>query len=123
MIIRPGAIVQGIWIAAAKMHDLSVALTETEERKMMEKEQRFCQCCGMPMGDGDGLYGTNADGSKNADYCSYCFEKGAFKFQGTMEEMIEICIPHMVAANPGMGEEEARKGMHSWFPTLKRWKN
>ena len=90
---------------------------------MMEKEQRFCQCCGMPMGDGDGLYGTNADGSKNADYCSYCFEKGAFKFQGTMEEMIEICIPHMVAANPGMGEEEARKGMYSWFPTLKRWKN
>ena len=40
-----------------------------------------------------------------------------------MEEMIEICIPPMVAANPDMKEEEARKIMQEWFPTLKRWKN
>ena len=39
-----------------------------------------------------------------------------------MEEMIEICVPHMAAANPDMDEEKARKGMLEWFPTLKRWK-
>ena len=39
-----------------------------------------------------------------------------------MEEMIEVCVPNMVAANPNMKEEEARKIMFEWFPTLKYWK-
>ena len=89
---------------------------------MNAMEQTFCQCCGMPMGDADELYGTNADGSKNEEYCKYCFEKGEFTFKGTMEELIDICVPNMVASTPDMGEEEARKGMREWFPTLKRWK-
>lgn len=91
-------------------------------KKMNEMNQNFCQCCGMPMGNTDELYGTNADGSKNKEYCKYCFENGGFPFQGTMEEMVEICVPHMTAANPNMSEEEARKTMLEWFPTLKRWK-
>lgn len=91
------------------------------ETKMNETSQKFCQCCGMPMGDTDELYGTNADGSKNQEYCKYCFEDGKFTFHGTMEEMIEVCVPNMVAAHPNMSEEEARKGMLEWFPTLKRW--
>lgn len=86
----------------------------------MEKE--YCQCCGMPMGATDEMYGTEADGSKSKDYCTYCYENGTFTFTGTMEEMIEICIPHMVEANKGMSEAEARKSMQEWFPTLKRWK-
>lgn len=83
---------------------------------------KFCQCCGMPMGDTDELCGTNADGGKSEEYCRYCFENGEFTFRGTMEEMIEICVPNMVAANPDMDTEEARKIMVGWFPTLKRWK-
>ena len=71
---------------------------KTEVMKMNEMNLKFCQCCGMPMGETDELYGTNADGSKSEDYCKYCFEKGAFTFQGTMEEMVEICVPHMAAA-------------------------
>ena len=94
-----------------------------EMKEMNARNQRFCQCCGMPMGDTDELYGTNADGSKNEDYCSYCFENGAFTFHGKMEEMIEVCVPHMAAANPDLSEEDARRAMQEWFPTLKRWKN
>ncbi len=89
---------------------------------MKETNQNFCQSCGMPMGDTRELYGTNADGSKNEEYCSYCLENGAFTFQGTMEEMIEVCVPHMAGAHPDMDEETARKAMLQWFPTLKRWK-
>jgi hypothetical protein len=88
----------------------------------MEMNQKFCQCCGMPMGNTDEQYGTNADGSKNEDYCKYCFENGGFTFQGSMEEMIEICVPPMTAAHPEMTEEEAKNRMREWFPTLKRWK-
>ncbi len=82
----------------------------------------FCQCCGMPMGDTDEPYGTNLDGSKSRDYCKYCFDKGEFSFKGTMEEMVEICIPHVLKNNSDMSEESARQMMLEWFPTLKRWK-
>ena len=34
---------------------------------MSEMNQKFCQCCGMPMGDTEERCGTNADGSKNED--------------------------------------------------------
>ena len=37
---------------------------------MTKMNQKFCQCCGMPMGDTDELYGTNGDGNKNEEYRS-----------------------------------------------------
>ena len=89
---------------------------------MQEMNPKFCQCCGMPLGEGTDMQGTNADGSKHGDYCKYCLDKGAFTFNGTMEEMAAFCAPKMAAANPGMTEEQAEKAMLEWFPTLKRWK-
>lgn len=85
-------------------------------------EERFCQSCGMPMGDTDALYGTEADGSKSGDYCHYCYEKGAFLSACTMEEMIEQCVPAMATPESGWTPEQARDGMRKWFPTLKRWR-
>lgn len=78
---------------------------------MSEMKQNFCQCCDMPMGETNELYGTNVDGSKSEDYCNYYFQNGEFTFQGTMEELIEMCVPNPVAANPAMSEDDARKGM------------
>ena len=37
---------------------------------------KFCQSCGMPMKKDPEGGGTNADGSKSPDYCSYCFRNG-----------------------------------------------
>ncbi len=85
-------------------------------------EQKFCQSCGMPMGTGEDLYGTEANGSKSEDYCSYCYENGQFTFNGSMEEMIEICVPPMVENNHSMNAEQARGMMNQFFPLLKRWK-
>lgn len=85
-------------------------------------DQKFCQSCGMPMGETDELYGTEAGGEKSADYCKYCYENGAFTFSGTMEEMIAISAPHMAAGNPGMTEETAKQMMGQFFPSLKRWR-
>ena len=84
-------------------------------------EEKHCQSCGMPMGTKNEMYGTNADGSKNADYCEHCFANGAFTSFPTMEEMIEICVPHVVSAVAGMSEDNARKMMREFFPTFKRW--
>lgn len=48
-------------------------------------EERYCQSCGMPMGQTDALYGTEADGSKSGDYCHYCYAEGAFTVDCTMK--------------------------------------
>ena len=84
--------------------------------------EEYCQSCGMPMGETDELYGTNADGKKNEEYCKYCYDKGAFTGECTMEEMIEFCVPHMIDANSGMTEDKARAMMQAYMPNLKRWK-
>jgi len=83
-------------------------------------DQIICQSCAMPMEPE--MYGTNKDGSKNADYCKYCFENGAFTSDQTMEQMIETCIPFMTESGE-MTAEQARGIMESALPQLKRWKN
>ena len=84
-------------------------------------DEKFCQSCGMPMNMPDAEYGANADGSKNEDYCNYCFENGKFTTDCTMDEMIEVCVPHIVTA-AGMSEDAARGMMREFLPTLKRWR-
>jgi len=82
---------------------------------------KVCQSCEMPMNGQEELRGTNADGSYNDDYCVYCYKDGAFTADISMDAMIEDCIPHMIAAVPGLTEEAARQSMKETFPNLKRW--
>ena len=35
------------------------------------------------------ILGTNADGSKNENYCIYCYKDGKFTQDCTMDEMIK----------------------------------
>ena len=39
-------------------------------------EMKFCQSCGMPLTNE--ILGTNADGTFNEDYCTYCYKDGKF---------------------------------------------
>lgn len=81
----------------------------------------MCQSCSMTMCAED--YGYNADGSRNTDYCRYCFPNGSFGKDETMEEMIESCIPFWVADGDAQTPQEAREKMRKLFPTLKRWRD
>lgn len=81
----------------------------------------ICQSCGMPMGS-DGLRGTEKDGSKSADYCCYCYQKGAFTSDCTMEEMIDFCLTMPGSDKIYSDKDAARKQMLEYFPTLARWK-
>lgn len=80
-------------------------------------EEKYCQSCGMPM-NGE-AYGTEADGKTSEDYCSYCYQGGAFTSDTDMQGMIDICVPHMVSG--GMPEAQARQLMEQSLPLLKRW--
>ena len=87
-------------------------------------EQKFCQSCGMPLTEE--VLGTNADGTKNEDYCMYCYKDDQFLQDCTMEEMIEHCAQFVNAVNEGLEKpitkEEYIGMMKSYFPQLKRWR-
>ena len=85
-------------------------------------EMKFCQSCAMPMNAPGAKYGTEKDGSPNPDYCSYCYDKGAFLGNPTMEQMMAICLPFEKEAHPSKTEEELMAEMRRFFPNLKRWK-
>ncbi|MDP4239055.1 MAG: zinc ribbon domain-containing protein [Bacteroidota bacterium] len=72
----------------------------------MESQNKFCQSCGMPMEKDPQHGGTNADGTQNGLYCSYCYQNGAFTFKGTVGEMQEFCKGKMIEQG---------------FPTWKAW--
>ena len=84
------------------------------------ENQRFCQSCAMPLAN-DEDFSSNADGSRNEDYCKYCFANGAFEGNCTMDEMIETCIPFSLEAGVYKTADEARAAMKAYFPKLKRW--
>ena len=68
-------------------------------------EQKFCQSCEMPLTDE--IRGTNADGSKNEDYCIYCYKDGKFLQDCTMDEEMTI--------NENTPENPALTGVFSYF--------
>jgi hypothetical protein len=90
----------------------------------MENEMKFCQSCGMPLTNE--ILGLNADGSKNEDYCMYCYKDGKFTQDCTMDEMIEFCSQFVDEVNKNMPKpmtkDEYKGMMRQFFPMLKRWK-
>ncbi len=80
----------------------------------------ICQSCGMPM-EQDEHFGSNKDGSKNTDYCVYCFKDGDFIEELTMEQMIAYCAEHIEEWGIPMTKEQAIEQMNEQFPKFKRW--
>lgn len=86
-------------------------------------ETKLCQSCGMPLSDE--LLATNADGSKNGEYCIFCYKDGAFTGNFTMEEMAEYCSMFVDEYNKQTGKQltccEYKQELLKFYPTLKRW--
>lgn len=78
-----------------------------------------CQSCGMPITEATA--GTNLDGSKNLDYCQYCYIDGQFTDKMNMDEMIDFCVGPINKQHPELTKEEIKRGLQELLPTLKRW--
>ena len=81
--------------------------------------EKICQSCGMPIENNSQL-GTNKDGSLNLDFCKYCFDKGEFIDDVSMEEYINMCA--QFGSQAGMTNKQMKNYCKNLFPTLKRWK-
>ncbi|MDY6989808.1 MAG: zinc ribbon domain-containing protein [Thermodesulfobacteriota bacterium] len=87
----------------------------------MEPKGPFCQSCAMPMEKPE-MFGTLSHGSKSQQYCTYCFQEGAFTEPDiSMQEMIDKCVAIMDQQNI-MPKDQAQDLMAETIPFLKRWK-
>ena len=79
----------------------------------------FCQSCSMPIDD-PAMRGTEKDGSKSTEYCSYCYQNGVFINPNiALEEMKTIVKTQMEKrkVDTGIIDMELRS-----LPLLKRWR-
>lgn len=83
-------------------------------------KKRVCQSCSMPLSE-EALYGTNADGSKNEEYCIYCFKEGKFTEPNlTREQIIEKGVQYLVKEQ-NIELSKAKQIMQEATRNLKRW--
>ena len=72
----------------SKVLDVSINALLGEPRPLI------CQCCGMPLED-DEIISRNSDGTKNEDYCKWCYADGTYTYSN-MDELIDVCVTHMI---------------------------
>ena len=81
----------------------------------------FCQSCAMPL-HGPQEHGTESDGTRSGDYCSYCYDDGGFlQDYASSDELIAACAP-MMAESCHISVEQAEDCMSALLPDLKRWR-
>ncbi|HSN49810.1 MAG TPA: zinc ribbon domain-containing protein [Bacteroidales bacterium] len=86
----------------------------------MEKENKICQSCGMPLKRDENNGGTESDGTKSKKYCSHCYQTGQFTSPDmTVNEMRDRVKVKM--------KEMGFPSFLLWFfvmniPRLERWK-
>jgi hypothetical protein len=80
----------------------------------------MCQSCGMPLKKDPIGGGTNADGSKSTEYCSYCFKDGNFVDNETDVKVYQKRVMDIMTSK-GFWKPVSWL-MTRGIPNLKRWK-
>ena len=100
------------------MVEISGQLYDTRRNENMETV--YCQSCAMDMSK-EGKFGTNTDGSRSGEYCSYCFADGGFTSQMNFEQAVEVNLPFW--REGFANDDDARQKIREVFSQLKRWQN
>ncbi len=80
-----------------------------------------CESCGMPLKKDPAGGGTEADGTRSDQYCSLCYEAGAFRHPDvSVNEFQAHCVKALV--------DKGMPRIMAWLftreiPNLPRWKN
>ena len=73
----------------------------------------ICQSSGMNINDS--YKGTNRDGSLSVEFCSFCFAKGEFINDVTLDEMVDIGL------NFSLEYKNVQTQAKEYLSALKRW--
>ena len=79
--------------------------------------QLICQCCGMPLSDGD--ISRETDGFFNEEYCKWCYADGEYMYHN-MDDLIKVCVQNM--ASEQFSAQQARTYLKDTLPKLDYWK-
>ena len=83
----------------------------------MELNQ-FCQSCSMPLHN-DAMLGTEKDGSRNRQFCKYCYQDGSFVNPNmSLQEMTSFVKTKMQEMHIDQG---IINKMVEILPSLNRW--
>ena len=81
--------------------------------------RKHCQSCSMPLNNKEDL-GTEKDGSKNNQYCKYCYVNGEFTNPGmSLDEMRMLIMDRMKKEKI---PEDIIEAAVTSLPHLRRWK-
>jgi radical SAM superfamily enzyme len=83
------------------------------------ENKKFCQSCSMPIDD-PALKGTEKDGIRSNEYCTYCYQNGSFVNPGmTLNEMKVLVKEQMEKRKIDSHIINMAVGS---LPNLKRWR-
>lgn len=91
---------------------------------MTDNQRNICQSCSMTL-ESEEHFGTEADGSRNSEYCIHCYKNGQFtRPDATLDSMVEFYAPHWGewSGKPNMPLNEARTEVRAVLSKLNRWK-
>ena len=83
------------------------------------ENKHFCQSCSMPL-DNPELQGTEKDGSKSKEYCTYCYQNGAFINANMSLERMKILVKEQMEKRK-IDASLINMAISS-LPNLKRWR-
>jgi len=88
---------------------------------MFKPKGPYCQSCGMPLSKDEKGGGSEADGSKSAEFCSHCYAAGKFtEPEITANQMVEKVKAKMQEMHV---PEFLAMSFTKDIPSLKRWAN
>ncbi|MCP1222804.1 zinc ribbon domain-containing protein [Sebaldella sp. S0638] len=84
--------------------------------------EKICQSCAMSLNE-EKYFGTNTDGSKNEDYCVFCFSEGEFTYEITMNEMVEKGMDFLkrFGGLDSKNTDGIKEILNVMYSGLKRW--
>ena len=81
--------------------------------------KNLCQSCSMPLDQDPNGGGTNADGTRSTEYCSFCYVNGQFHDPDiTLDQFVKKLEGIMAGMNIPEDVVNASKAI---LPSLKRW--
>lgn len=83
------------------------------------ENKNFCQSCSMPL-DKPEMMGTEKDGTKSNEYCTYCYQNGAFVNPDMSLNEMEVLVKEQMEKRK-IDTNIINMAVSS-LPNLKRWR-